>query len=155
MRVCINNFINYLRKLRILAWGPWAMKEAPHPPEARRDCGAARRPSWRTGLLLVRLAENHFLHNNYSLCRPYPSFQPMDVPNYDWHSYYSRAFSPWTYRKLVAWNGVLGSTKKNLGLKADEQSSCLYILLNIIVTGITVKFHNEPGPVFKFSWLLK
>ena len=31
MRVCINNFINYLRKLRILAWGPWAMKEAPSP----------------------------------------------------------------------------------------------------------------------------
>lgn len=27
--VCINDFINYLRKLRILTLGPWAVKEAP------------------------------------------------------------------------------------------------------------------------------
>lgn len=154
MRVCINNFINYLRKLRILAWGPWAMKEAP-PSQRRGETGAARRPSWRTGLLLVRLAENHFYIIIIHCAGPTP-------PSSRWTflimidiSYYSRAFSPWTYRKLVAWNGVLGSTKKNLGLKADEPSSCLYILLNIIVTGITVKFHNKPGPVFKFSWLLK
>ena len=42
MRVCINDFINYLRKLRILASGPWAMKEAPTPRGEERLWGSQK-----------------------------------------------------------------------------------------------------------------
>ena len=40
--MCINDFIKYLRKLRILASGPWAMKEAPTPRGEERLWGSQK-----------------------------------------------------------------------------------------------------------------
>lgn len=147
MKLCINDFVSYLNKLRICARWLWAMKEVSppihlrwreivrHPEKLPGGCA----PCWQTRVRIILLI-------NYSSCSAllFPPAEGDFLIMTD-IGYFSHDFSfPEHTEKLVAWESILGSGKTlRLRLKM------MILLLNAIVTEITIKFDCEPGLVYK------
>lgn len=148
MELCINDFVSYLNKLRICAWWLWAMKEVRppihlrwgeivrHPGKLPGGCA----PCWQTWVRIILLI-------SYSSCSALllPPADRGRLSNYDWHRlFFTWLFIPWTHRKV-------GSLREYSGQWEDIclRLKMMILLLNAIITEITIKFDREPGLVYK------